>query len=546
MSSKPTLRVVLEGGLSSHVAPELAALVESGLMTSLASQDATLWGPEAEAEASIRMGWISSPLRLEPLVAEVLELRESLAQRGIRRVILCGMGGSSLAPEVMAAQAALSGLETNLRIVDSTHPDQLAPLLHGDLSGTVVVVASKSGGTLETDSARRAFEAALVDQGLEPREQMVVVTDPDSPLHHQAVESGYRVFLGDPTIGGRFSALSPFGLVPSGLCGVDIHSLVIEAEKARVLCVDNSITNPALVLGAAIATGHPQVNKLLLGSWADLPGFGDWIEQLVAESTGKNGVGLLPVVDSTLVESTLIESALGDSTLVDSALGDLSDCLSIGHAGSGSSIEISGSLGPQIMLWEFATAVACHLLGVNPFDQPNVESAKIAAKGLLEATELESRQEVLRDGVSVWSNYPAGESAATLEETLSSLLGELGEHSYLALCIFGNQTQGGPWSAVRDALEARTHRPVTVGFGPRFLHSTGQLHKGGAKEGVFLQVIEVPEASIAIPGRDFDFGTLILAQAHGDAQVLAEHGQRVCSVSVDSTGRAKLLAALDR
>ena len=529
MSYAPTLGVVLEGELSTRVAPKLAQLVESGFISSLASQDATLWGPEAEAEASIRLGWITSPLRWESLVVEVLELRETLARRGINRVILCGMGGSSLAPEVMAAHAAVSGLETNVHIVDSTHPDQLAPLLQGDLSNTVVVVASKSGGTLETDSARRAFEAALTDQDLKPREHMVVVTDPDSPLHHQALESGYQVFLGDPSIGGRFSALSPFGLVPSGLCGVDIHALILEAEKARALCVDNTITNPALVLGAAIATGHPQVNKLLLGSWADLPGFGDWIEQLVAESTGKNGSGLLPVVDSTLVGSRLV---------------DLSDCLSIGHPGSGSAIEISGSLGEQMMVWEFATTVACQLLGVNPFDQPNVESAKIAAKGLLDATEVTHRQEVLLNGVSVWSSYSTKGTLATLEEAITELLGKLGEHSYLALCVFGNQSKGGAWSAVREALETRTQRPVTLGFGPRFLHSTGQFHKGGAKEGVFLQIIEIPEASIAIPGRDFDFGTLILAQAHGDAHVLAESGQSVCSLSVNSAGRAKLLAAL--
>ncbi len=514
-----SLTVSLTGELAAQCSPLISRLGHAGFPSALASGDATLWGPEAVPEASIRLGWVQPLSRWEPLAREVVALREELAGQGITRVVLCGMGGSSLGPEVMAAHA---GVE--IAIVDSTHPDSLLPLLVDTLAHTTIVVSSKSGGTLETDSARRAFEAALATQGLEPRDHLVVVTDPDSPLHHQAIEAGYRVFLGDPTIGGRFSALSPFGLVPAGLAGVDILAFLEAGEAARLECLSEGSGNPALILGCAIAVDNPEVDKLLLSTWESAPGLGDWIEQLVAESTGKGGLGILPVVGY--------------------GLSDIPDGLTIGDAGSGASVEVSGDLAGAMMLWECATAVACHLLGVNPFDQPNVESAKVAARGLLEAPDPTPREEIIAEGMSVWSNQPGLAEVTTAMDAVSFVTDALGEKSYLALCIFGPQSPKSPWWGVRDALEAATGRPVTLGFGPRFLHSTGQLHKGGPAEGVFLQVIEKPEHTLAIPGRDFDFGQLLLAQAHGDADILAQSSQPVVSITVDASAKERLMRAL--
>ena len=487
-------------------------------MDSLSKADSTLWGETAQPEASIRLGWTAHPDRWSGLAAEITELHQELSSRGINRVVICGMGGSSLGPEVIAATHGLP-----LTLVDSTHPDEVARSVNQDLSNTVVVVSSKSGGTVETDSQKRAFESALRTQGLEPTQHIVVVSDPGSSLSVSSLESGYRVFDGDPTIGGRFSALSPFGLVPAGLAGLDLAQFLQDASEGYAQCITSGPDNPALMLGIAIAQNNPQVNKVLYRSDPDAPGFGDWVEQLVAESTGKDGLGILPVVESSLDH--------------------IEDGLSIGPSASNSDIEVSGSIAHQMVLWEFATAVAGAELGVNPFDQPNVESAKVAARELLSSPTQETRNEESLEGVSV---FCAGR--ASTPESLSGIPVQLrdlaGPHGYIALCVFGPREHTHLWRECADALEHKTGRPVTVGFGPRFLHSTGQLHKGGAPEGVFLQIIQTPLVELDIPGRDFDFWQLLLAQAHGDADVLARSGQPVLSLTGDASGVTRVREAL--
>jgi len=497
----------------------VAQAVAEGFSRALMSQDSTLWGPQAEPEAAIRLGWTRSPSVWLPLVEELRVLRESTLQAGLTRVVLCGMGGSSLAPEVMAGA---SGVE--MTIVDTTHPDQLAPILEGDLSHTIVVVSSKSGGTVETDSQRRAFEQALRDQGIDPSDRIIVVTDPQSPLHQDAQRLGYRVFLSDPTIGGRFSALSPFGLVPSALAGVDIEAIVRDATSAHQALSKDAVDNPGLMLGAAISVSHPLRNKLLLHPFAALPGLGDWIEQLIAESTGKEGKGVLPVV------GTHLEA--------------LPDGITVGETDSGCDISLRCSLGEHFLLWEFATALSGVVLAVNPFDQPNVESTKIAARVLVESPDRVVREELAVAGATVWASPPLPQNSATLSGVLEHALAGVGERSYVALCVFGNQSAQSEWERARGALESTLGRPVTLGFGPRFLHSTGQFHKGGPAEGVFVQILETPESTREIPGREFDFGTLLSAQAHADADVLAQSGVPVTSITVSRSGRAELVELL--
>jgi glucose-6-phosphate isomerase len=495
----------------------ISTLHTQGFITALMAKDPTLWGPSAVEEASIRLGWVDHPGKWQDLAAEVEGLRDALARSGVSRVFLCGMGGSSLGPEVMAAWGNLP-----LTVIDSTHPDQVAPYLAEDLSDAVIVVSSKSGGTVETDSQKRAFEEALHNQGLDPLTHLVVVSDPGSPLSMESKTAGYRVFDGDPTIGGRFSALSPFGIVPVGLAGLDLEAFLADAGSAHAQCSEESSANPALVLGIALASGHPMVNKLLLRPSDSLPGFGDWIEQLVAESTGKQGHGLLPVVNTSL--------------------GSVDDALTVGPQGSGSDIEISGSLADHIVLWEFATVVACAVLGVNPFDQPNVESAKVASRELLHSRETTSRTETVLEGFSLFAE-PAGR-INTMADLIPVLVDLVSPHGYIAVCVFAPTAPREKWRAVQNALESRTGRPVTLGFGPRFLHSTGQLHKGGAPEGLFLQIIQRPEATLPIPGREFDFADLMLSQAHGDARVLAETGQPVVSLTGTRADIEQLWGAL--
>ena len=499
-----TLSVILGEELLVRSNQVITGLHSEGFISALASKDPTLWGSSAVAEASIRLGWVEHPRRWHDVGARVANLRASLVDAGITRVFLCGMGGSSLGPEVMAAGDKLA-----LTVIDSTHPDQVAPHLAQDLSDVVIVVSSKSGGTVETDSQKRAFEEALRSQGLDPRKHVVVVSDPGSPLSEASVAAGYQVFEGDPTIGGRFSAVSPFGLVPAGLAGLDVESFLADAGSAHDQCVQAGMTNPALMLGVALALDHPRVNKILLRPDGSLPGFGQWIEQLVAESTGKEGTGLLPVVTSSL--------------------DGLPDALSVGPTGSASDVEITGSLAEQIVLWEFATVVACAIVKVNPFDQPNVESAKVAARELLTSSQATPRRETLLEGFSLFAEPPL--EVHTVADLTAALPGMLTGHGYLALCVFAPHASLPQWRGCAHALETRTGRPVTLGFGPRFLHSTGQLHKGGTPEGVFLQIIQKPEQSVPIPGRDFDFGDLLMSQAHGDARVLAETGQPVLSLT---------------
>jgi len=387
-------------------------------------------------------------------------------------------------------------------------------LVNSDLSDAAVIVSSKSGGTVETDSQRRALEAAFIRQGIDPVSRIIVVTDPGSPLELSSRESGYRVFAGNPHVGGRFSATSAFGVVPGTLIGGNTESLLTEAVAAWRACVENTSDNPALLLGAGMAAGWETQNKLLLRGFDNHPGLGDWIEQLVAESTGKDSRGLVPVVGSA-------HHALDDS-------------VSFGPVGSRSDVEIDATLGEHFVLWMFATAFACHILGVNPFDQPNVESAKVATRALLSDHLNKSLEGHVIHGGAVWQSSLTTTPITDFSGIKQAALDSLEPHGYLALLVFGGRDAHPRWAPVAAALEAASGRPVTLGVGPRYLHSTGQLHKGGKPEGVFLIVVERPQKIVPIEGREFDFGTLIEAQAEGDATVLAKTGQPVFVVWTDT------------
>jgi glucose-6-phosphate isomerase len=514
-----------------ELATTIERLVDDKVASRVQARDASLWGPDAESEAAKRLAWVSLHEESRPLVDEIETLRQEKASQGLDHVVLCGMGGSSLAPEVICATA---GVE--LTVLDSSDPDYVRAAIADRLERSIVVVSSKSGGTVETDSQRRAYEQAFRDAGLDPADHLVVVTDPGSPLHEQSRESGYRVFAADPEVGGRYSALTAFGLVPSGLAGADIGRLLDEAAALAPALADDSTDNPGLQLGALVGVANRAgADKMVLVD-ADTPivGFGDWAEQLIAESTGKLGKGVLPVVvDSTA--ATNFDPNTPDEVLVSIGSGSPLDTVT---PSSGFGASVDAPLGGQMLLWEYAVVVAGRLLGINPFDQPDVESAKEAARGQLGGGG-DSPDPVFTDGsIAAYATEGLLDGGArTVDAAVESLLGRLdGERGYLAVMAYLDRAADASLSEVREPLAARTGRPTTFGWGPRFLHSTGQYHKGGPSTGVYLQITGDPIEDLAVPGREFTFGEFIAAQAVGDGQVLADAGRPVLRLHLTERG----------
>ncbi|UVJ37680.1 glucose-6-phosphate isomerase [Arthrobacter sp. CJ23] len=525
-----TLSYDATGAARQAIEKHIDGLVEDRIATRIFAKDHTLWGPDAESESAVRLGWVEAAAVSQPLVDGILELGDALRAEGITRIVLCGMGGSSLAPEVIAGTA---GVE--LTVLDSTDPEQVGAAVADRLAETAIVVSSKSGSTLETDSQRRIFEQAFTEAGIDAKSRIIIVTDPGSPLDKASREAGYRaVFNADPNVGGRYSALTAFGLVPCGLAGVDIQAFLDEAEEAAEILNEDAADNIGLALGIALGGTAPLRNKIVIAEdGSGIVGFADWAEQLIAESTGKLGTGVLPVVAGPNAPEV---SGGADDVLVVRLVGEDSD-VELGE----NEVAIAGGLATQMLVWEFATAVAGRLLGINPFDQPDVEAAKVAARGLLDARPEPTPAAFVDGSVEVRGGAWLGD-AATVGEAVQALLGELGATGYLSVQAYLDRITHAPLEGVRDQLAAVGGRPVTFGWGPRFLHSTGQFHKGGPAIGAFLQVTAASATDLAIPERPFTFGELIAAQASGDAQVLEGHGRPVLRLHL--TDRAAGVAQL--
>jgi glucose-6-phosphate isomerase len=518
-------RVHVSGTTKDFVDTTLPGLISSFVASRITDQDPTLWGKDAEAEASIRLGWVESVNTSRQLVAEIDLLRSQLHAADVSHIVLAGMGGSSLAPEVIAQTA-----NVELTILDSTQPDQVAAALSDRLASTALVVSSKSGSTVETDSQRRVFAQAFEAVGIDPAERIIVVTDPGSPLDALARKAGYRVFNADPNVGGRFSALTAFGLVPAGLAGVDIGQILDEAAAASLeLAIDHE-ENPGLILGAALAAGMPGRNKLgFVSDGTHIVGLPDWVEQLIAESTGKQRTGLLPVVLNTVSHELTAE--LPDVQVV-RLVDDAHEHHLLAHDRHVGEILVSGTLGAQFLAWEYATAIAGMLLGINPFDQPDVESAKVAARGLLDSRPSPTSPAFTEGTIEVRAHGEFLGQATTVREAITALLETLGSDGYVSVQAYVDRVALPQTSGVRDLIAARSRRPVTFGWGPRFLHSTGQFHKGGPAVGAFIQILQTPTSDVAIPEMPFTFGQLISAQAAGDADVLASLGRPVLTLTL--------------
>jgi glucose-6-phosphate isomerase len=517
------------------------ALLANDVPARLARKDPTLWGPDAQAEAAIRLGWVDTFRRSRDLLPQLAELKAELAD--LDHVVLAGMGGSSLAPEVITRT-----LGKPLTVLDTTDPGQVRAALRDRLDRTVVVVASKSGSTVETDSHRRAYWQAFLDAGLTEAEagrRFVIVTDPGSPLAKTAEEMGAFLVVADPDVGGRYSALTAFGLVPSALAGVEVAELLDQAEAlAASLAGDRD--NPGLALGAALGaaatTGRDKVALVSDGTGID--GLGDWIEQLLAESTGKSGVGILPVV----VEDPSSPGATGPDVLTVTYGGGL-PAGAVPGGGIRPQLAVNGPLGAQFLTWEYATAIAGVVLGIDPFNQPNVTESKENTKRLLD-TGLPVESPTFVDGgiEGYWSPGEAQRDAPVpgdLAGALRLLLDGLGDTGYLAVMAYLDRFADAKAGQVRPELAAASGRPVTFGWGPRFLHSTGQYHKGGPQLGSFLQITGAVTDDLPVPGKPYTFGQLQAAQAAGDRQALAERGRSVLRLHLTdrAAGVSRLLEA---
>jgi hypothetical protein len=443
------------------------------LVARIWSRDPTVWTGKDEARW---LGWLDEPYRMRDGVDTLLRLVEDLLE-GMDSVVLLGMGGSSLAPEVLARSFSVEGFD----VLDTTHPAAIRELTSRlDLKRTLFVSASKSGSTLETRSHTEYFWK------LAPRgEQWVAITDPGSSLAALGKDRDFAgVVPGEPTIGGRYSALSPFGVVPAALMGLEIAALLDRAcEMADACRLDEG--NPGLELGLSLGEGwQAGADKVCL---PDAGVFGLWVEQLIAESTGKDGKGLIPApgVPGGAPDRQEQQVRLPDPV----------------------------ELAQEFFRWEFATAVAGSILGINPFDQPDVQAAK------------DKTNEVLA----------GGDVTLEPEGSIEELLEGVTPPDYVCIQAFVEPTPANELviSKLAKDIGRETGCVVTHGFGPRYLHSTGQLHKGGPPSGVFLQLYEDYGAELPIPGKPFGFARLIRAQAAGDFESLRERGRRIARVPLE-------------
>jgi transaldolase/glucose-6-phosphate isomerase len=517
---------------------------EQHLLRRVWSRDDALWAA-GDDKPSERLGWLTIADHSLEQLDDVLAFAAELRAEGFSDCALLGMGGSSLAPEVLwqTFGAAADGLR--LHVLDSTHPDAVAALeAELPLARTLFLVSSKSGGTLEPRSMHAHFHALAPDG-----RQWAAITDPGTSLEALAREQGFRrVFHGAPDIGGRYSALSAFGIVPAALIGADARGLL---ERARVAAAaaDPSLPPgcaPALWLGCALGElAQGGRDKLTLVVDEPLRSLGLWLEQLVAESTGKHGKGIVPVADEPLAGP---EAYGGDRVFVhlhrttgegDAEAAERLDALAeAGHPVIAFPFDEPLDLGALFFHWELAVAVAGAVIGVNPFDQPDVQSAKDATVATIEA--------YARDGA-----FPAEDSSAASGDEAASALRELldakaGTGAYVATMAYlaPDPAVDEALTALRVAIRDRTKAATTVGYGPRFLHSTGQLHKGGAPTGVFVQLLDDGRADVQIPGQPYAFGALVRAQAIGDAQALRSHAPFLrIELGEDPAGAIRRLAA---
>lgn len=484
------------------------------------NRDGSAWGP-GEDDPAERLGWLELPESMRSELEGLRSYGDALRDAGVRDVVLLGMGGSSLAPEVYAETFGPAPGRPRLIVADSTHPAQVSGLRAAlDPRSTSFIVSSKSGTTAETMALYRYFRAWLDDGS-----RYVAVTDPGTPLEALAADEGFaRVFTNPPDIGGRYSALSLFGLVPAAALGVDLAALLDAAAAEAAACGASVATddNPGLVIGSTIGNAaRAGRDKLTFLVSRRVASFGVWVEQLLAESTGKQDTGIVPVVEEPPVDPGRYGGDRIFAWVHDADEGGDADRVAqlkhAGHPVIESVVQGAYGLGAEMFRWEFATAVAGAILGINPFDQPNVEAAKAAAR-----TALSSGDE---------PRWKTSDPAALFDGLAPPELG--------VVVAFAprDAAHDEVLQGARRKLIAASGAATMRGFGPRYLHSTGQLHKGGPKAIRVLVALERPGSDEPIPGEDYGFARLVTAQAVGDARALHDAGRRVATCDWEALAR---------
>ena len=521
------------GAIEAAVDGRLAQLEQAAVVRRISEKDAALWKSNGTVEQEIRdrLGWLQVADRMEERIPELEDLRAQLVAEGVTDAVLMGMGGSSLAPEVFRQTFGVPKGALNVHVLDTTDPAAIAAVERSiNVKKTAFIVASKSGTTLETLSHYRYFFERAGRNG----RQFIAITDPGTPLKDEAAKQGFRrVFLNPADIGGRYSALSYFGLVPAALGGVDLAALLDRAATMMEACSPSVPVgeNPGAWLGAVLAeAAKVGRNKVTIIAPAPVQSFGIWAEQLIAESTGKEGKGLVPVADEALGppevygnDRLFVRLALPEQNDGDAAR--LEALSKAGHPVVTLKLTDPLGLGAEFFRWEYAIAVAGAILGINVFDQPNVQEAKDLTRKVL----TQGNPPTVGEGIR-W----AGQQGATLDAAIQSLLAQVHPGDYVALLAYIQPTaeHDRALNAVRLAIRDKHRVATTVGYGPRYLHSTGQLHKGGPNTGVFFQIVGDDAKDLDIPGERFSFGVLKQAQALGDFQALRNHGRRVLRVQL--------------
>ena len=528
------------------------------------SKHAALWSDDSTEQKRIanRLGWLESPEVMAKAIPRLKRFAASVRQDGIKHVVLLGMGGSSLAPEVTRAILGVQPGSPTFTMLDSTDPGAIKAVTERlSLKETLFLIASKSGTTIEPNTLSAYFCQLLKNAGVtNPARHLVAITDEGTALHELAQHERYRdIFVNPSDIGGRYSALSFFGMVPAVLMGLDIVDLLAWGRGMALLCgPTNAIAqNPGVALGIAMgAAARSGRDKLTLVTGPRLRPFGLWIEQLIAESTGKNGTGIVPIVGEPL---GLPEIYGDDRLFVRLRLhggdpeehdrdGKMERLRAAGFPLITISLQAPEAIGAEFVRWEIATATAGAILAINPFDEPNVQQAKDATKALLQRVVTEGQlpapsPQVQIHGVSLTCDRPSWEQIQGRGSDVSRPLSALAEFfrtiekgDYIGLLAYLPHSEEieAPLQRVRAQLRDRYRVATMFGYGPRYLHSTGQLHKGGANSGVFIMLTATPQEDLAIPGEQFSFGTLELAQALGDFASLEATGRRVVRLHLDT------------
>ena len=563
----PGLRIVDPERLEPELSRGLRSLEEAEVVRRIWERDGTVWKP-TDREISNRLGWLSSPSAAEGIIPDLEAFAASVRGLGLTRAVVLGMGGSSLAPEVYARIFGPEAGSLELDVLDTTEPGTVAAAAaRFAVDKTLFVVSSKSGTTAEVLALFSVFyDRARMELGTRHAgSRFVAVTDPGTPLEILAHERRFRrVFNGQPDIGGRFSALSVFGLLPAALKSIDLRRLLASARDMSASCrLAKASENPGALLGTILGTAAIKgMDKLILLMPLRFRPLASWLEQLIAESTGKEGRGIVPVVED---RPGFAESYGRDRLFVEIGPPEASAPKQVIRApeGSGSPLvrlafDDPYGLAGQFFLWEFATAVAAHFMKINPFDQPDVESTKKrtrevlafagGGRGMAPGAEPPSFAGGLRIDGADRTEDP--------RDAVTRFLSGRREGDYLAILAYLPRTAKveGLLSGLASGLRFETGLPATVGFGPRYLHSTGQLHKGDGNRGLFLMLVatDLPEVGIPeVPGVTRpapDLGGLFRAQAKGDALALSEKGRRVLTVELSSpveTGIASLSSFLE-